>query len=436
MKNLVRGAVLVFAATLARAQEDAPKIDVTLFDAPYNVAHGLRAPSMQQSLTLTASTYDLAHLSLQNVFGDKHEKLNKTAVAAFDFLTVAVLPLPLTDAWLHEEWHRAVMGSRGIDSFDDVYKLETGAVSISVSHVTDEDLIRLKKEHPADLVRLDEAGVEGETMLVQRLEKEHFFDRSHAYHLPLYWLMKLGVYAYIGSGTDRSTDVDTDESNAKDGTDVKRRDFTGHDFLGWMYDLSRPNEPYTARGIHPSGVGINRYRKTTDLTPEELAFLDKQGKLSLVNFADSNMIGIDSFRTGGVEWNATGAHYLTSFGYTLDANVFLRARGQKMFVTLHRYTNHDRSFPGVDVELVDRSFGKYRVTPRLALWSQPEDQLFRTSNGKIGGLAGLRVDLPMRGLYGSYVAVDAKSAGWTTGNEHLGANFSVRIGITRLLWRS
>ena len=107
-------------------------------------------------------------------------------------------------------------------------------------------------------------------------------------------------------------------------------------------------------------------------------------------------------------------------------------------MTVHDFVNHDRSFPGVDLQLLDRKM-RIRgrdlvVTPRLALWSQPDDQQFRTSDGKVGALAGLRVDLPMRGRYGTYVAVDAKSAGWVAGNEHLDPNFSVRFGLTRMLF--
>ena len=436
MKRLIF-ALGFFVSLTASAQSDTPKVDITLFDS-YNLQHGLRAPSMQQSLSATATTYDLTHLALQNAFGEKHPRLNKTAVALFDGLTTAVTPLPLTDAWLHEEWHRAVMGNRGIDSFDDVYKFQFGANAINVSHVRDEDLIRLKAEHPADLVRLDEAGVEGETMLAQRLEKERFFDRSTAWHLPLYWLLKIGVQGYIASGADRQSDVDTDDANAREGADIKRRDFTGHDFLGWIYDLSRPDEPYAARGIHPSGVGINRYRKTTDLTAEELHYLDRQGKLSWLNFADTNLIGIDRFRTGGVEWNVAGAHYLTSFGYTLDANVFLRTENRKLFITLHDYVNRQRNFPGVDVELVDHRVSfrgrELRVTPRVALWSQPDGQQFRTSEARLGALAGVRVDGPAIGRYAAYVAVDAKTAGWVAGEEHLDSSVAVRIGVTRTLF--
>jgi hypothetical protein len=397
-------------------------IDVPVVDLPYNAAHGLRAPSMQQSLGLSAAMADAAHLAIQDSL-EGHPFLMKLSVGGFDILTNFIVPLPLSDTWLHEEWHRAVMGWRGIDSFNDVYHFKLAPDSIAVSHVRDEDLIRLKRDHPADLVRLGEAGIEGEHALVERLEKERFFGDSRAWHLPLYWLVKLGAQAYVGSSTDDEVNGDVDRMNAEDGPSIKRRDFTGPDFTGWMYDLSRPNEPYEARGIHPSGVGIDRYRKPADLTQHEKDFLARQGHLQWINFADSNLLGIDGFGHR-VRWNVTGAHLLTSFGYTVDANVFLRAAERNVFVVIHRYTNDARSFPGLDAELLGA-----RVTPRLALWSQPER--FADRGGAFGGLASVRIAMAR----GTYVEVVGKTKGWVSGNEALGKSLAVRLGVTRVMDR-
>ncbi|HMC22105.1 MAG TPA: hypothetical protein VKL19_09680 [Thermoanaerobaculia bacterium] len=409
MKSFVLAAFFLVAASLAFSQQ----IEVPVIDLPYNAAHGLRGPSMQQSLAITGSVYELSHQALWDAFG-KREWASKTAVGLFDLATTAVLPLPLTDVWLHEEWHRAVLGRRGINSFDDVYYFRV-TDTVAVSHVRDEDLIRLKRDHPADQVRLQEAGIEGEYALVQRLEKDRFFHGSRAWHMPLYWLIKLEAQGYVASGTDDEVNADTDKMNREDGSSVKKRDFTGHDFVGWMYDLSRPDEPYQARGIHPSGVGINRYRKPSDLTDDERRFLHRQGQLQYLNFLDANLIGIDAFH----DVNITAAHLLTSFGYTIDANVFLRGK-RKVFVVLHDYKNRERHFPGADVQLFDAP-----LTLRLALWLQPERQRFRDRRGKPGGLFGVRVD---RGT--TFAEVEAKSRGWVQGIESLEASLALRFGLT------
>jgi hypothetical protein len=219
---------------------------------------------MAQSLALTEAFYEGSHAAIQGAWG-KHRLLGRASVALWDYYTMA---LPLGDAWVHEEFHRAVMGSRGIDSFNDIYKLKLGAEAIAVSHVEDEGLVRLKREHPAEQARLGVAGV-------------------------------------------------------------------------------------------------------------------AQGDVNL-------------------------------------------------WVVLHRYENAQRRFAGVDARVLDYpvSFGgrHLHVSPRAALWMQPRDQVFRTSDAAFGGLASLRVHRAGTGRLGTWAEVEAKTAGWVAGNVNLGANVSVRLG--------
>ena len=102
----------------------------------------------------------------------------------------------------------------------------------------------------------------------------------------------------------------TDEMNADERT-VKVRDFVGHDFTSWVYDLHRPDEPYAARGAHPSGVGYDRYRGPDDLTAGEKRYLDHMGRLQLLNFLDPNLVG-----WRGVGVSASGARRTVLAGFT------------------------------------------------------------------------------------------------------------------------
>src|SRR6185503_15319227 len=90
----------------------------------------------------------------------------------------------------------------------------------------------------------------------------------------------------------------TEEQNRKEGTNVPTRDFTGLDPDGWVYDLFRPDEPYAARGIHPSGVGIDRYRSESDFTPRERRYLRRQARLSWLNLLNPQLIGLYGFDVG------------------------------------------------------------------------------------------------------------------------------------------
>ena len=448
MKSTLSLAVLLAIASPAGSQtpvdsvrpaEPALRLELPLVDLPYNVSHGYRAPSMQQALAVTEAFYEASHLGIQRAWG-RHKLLAKATIAAWDWYTIAV---PGADAWLHEEYHRAVLGRRGIGSYNDVYKLDLGAGSISVSHVEDEELVRLKREHPAEHVRMSSAGLEAELHLVQELERNRFFGRSRGWHLPFYWLAKFSTAAYLISGSDPEVDEEIDEANEEDGDDVEARDFTGHDFTAWVYDLHRPDEPYQARGTHPSGVGIDRYIRTTDLTAEELSYLERQGSLHLLNFLDPFMFGVNGIAATNplngarMRFNARAGHMLTPFGNAVDANLMVRQGTLNLSLALRGYSNGERTFPGVEAEVLDYPVtvrgNRLTVSPRVALWVQPEGQRFRAAQGSAGGLAALKVHRPLAGRFGTYAELEGKTAGWVAGNPSLDAGVSLRVGGSILL---
>jgi hypothetical protein len=110
---------LLFGAPSVSAQSDpspAPplRLEFPLFDAPYNVAHGYRAPSMPQALALGESFYEISHREIARAWGP-HRKAARVSVVAWDIFSTLLFPLPGTDVWVHEEHHRAVMGRRGIE---------------------------------------------------------------------------------------------------------------------------------------------------------------------------------------------------------------------------------------------------------------------------------------------------------------------------------
>lgn len=352
---------------------------------------------MEQAASWSAAVYDAAHRALPR----------RWEIAVFDAVTDVLLPLPLSDTWVHEEFHRAVLQNRGVPSFDDVYRFRFASESIAVSHVSDANLVRMKREYPADFVRAHEAGVEGERALIVRLEQRRFFDNSPAWNVPLYWIVKVNSIAYIVSGATNDANRVTDRWERDEGTSVSKRDFTGHDFTAWVYDLFRPDEPYAARGQHPSGVGLRRYVRESDLTSEERGYLRRQGRLAVINLLDPNLAGYS-----GATFNAAAAHVLTPFGYTIDVDAFVRPN---IFIVAHAYRNHERMFPGVEASLHDRL--------RVALWRQPAHQLFRDRAGRLGGLVSVRAHRRQ-----FFAEVEAKTEGWVEGNVHLDRSVTLRIG--------
>jgi hypothetical protein len=429
--------ILIRGASALAAQST----DIPLVELPYNTAHGPRAPGMQQSLAITTDFYESMHGLLARV-APSHPWLRNAGITAIDYLTIAV---PFGDAWVHEEWHRAVLGHNDINSRDDVWNLKNVfAEAISVSHVTDEDLIRLKRDAPRDFVRAKAAGYEAEGELISRLETAQFLSRSRsrAWHVGLYWLVALNDQLYLGAilSPADSAEIDdvTNQANRDEKT-VAVRDFSGHDFTAWVYHLFRQDEPFEARGPHPSGAGLSRYIRVADLSSEEKSFLKREGRLAWLNFVDPGFVGITSFSLGGgdgveqLRANAWLRHALTSFGHTIDMHVLLSRGDLNVHALAQRFTNHDRSFPGMRLEIVDWPMRvgatKIAFSPRLAAWAQPRDQAFRTAAASLGGLAGARVGANPASRFQFYVDAEVKSAGWVAGRPNLGAGTTLLAGF-------
>jgi len=264
----------------------------------------------------------------------------------------------------------------------------------------------------------------------------------------LYWLVALNDQLYVGSvispADSAFVDSTTDKAN-RDETTIAQRDISGHDFTAWVYHLFRPDEPLDARGVHPSGVGINRYIKVADLSPEEKRYLQHEGKLAWLNFVDPNFLGIRGFTIRN-PFNGESAranfwlrHALTSFGDAIDAHVVYQQGSLGVHLSAQRFANHDRGFPGARVEIVEfpvRMSGRdFRLSPRIAAWAQPRDGEFRTRDASVGGLAGLRLQTARASRLQFYADVEAKTPGWVVGNPNLRGGARVQTGLTFALTR-
>ncbi|MBI4502737.1 MAG: hypothetical protein HY700_16445 [Gemmatimonadetes bacterium] len=415
-------------------------LDMPVFDYPANTAAGFAFPSMEQSLDISKAFYQLSTRLLHRTLPG-----NRFSTRLFRAsIEILLATFPFGDAWLHEEWHRAVLRNRGIGSFNDAYKFRIFSTAISVSHVRDEDLIRLKRDYPADQVRLAEAGIEGEYQQVTEGTKDRVFLDANPQGNVTRFLSVTNAILYLGLSSLNATDRRTDEFNRKDGADIPRRDALGWDFTAWIYDLSRPDEPYEARGIHPSGVGMDRYIKPLDLTPDEKRFLRLQGGLALLNLVDPNLYRRRPFTVGDsgtsvpLQYTFGLRHMLTSFGYTIDANLFFKEAATNLYVVLHSYFNNEHYFPGAELELVRYPVtiaGRpFEVSPRVAGWLQPEGQRFRATKPVAGGLGSFRLGSSAANPgVGWFVEVSAKSAGWVAGEVELGNEIGAKVGISAVL---
>lgn len=401
-----------------------------ILDLPYNNSEGYTFPSMAQSLSATTSFHHFAHDSINH---SSISDLGKRIVI-IGFNVVAAY-LPLGDGWLHEEWHRAVMGQYGIDSYNEVYDFKFED-TIAVSRVSDQELIWLKQTHPADLVRLHSAGIESQYELGLALEKDLFYQNVTTWDFPTLWLNYANNIGYLTLCASNQSDDLTYDIQKSENQDISKRDFTGLDCDAWVYDLYRPNEPYTARGTHPSGVGIDRYISYSDLTLEERNYLKRQANLSFLNLLNPFLFAKTKFRLDNNSpwwWNASLRHHLTPFGYNIGVNLFAKDNRLKLFTTLNYFANKKKQFLGLDATLLRVPAHlvnlPIQATLRAALWQQPDNQQFYDSHGKLGGLISATAYHKLGTNGEIYVQLSGKSQGWVPGEVKLGKEIAVKIGI-------
>lgn len=427
--------------------DDEPKgiyLEAPLTDGAIASRDASPLPTMQQSLWLSTDLYESVHFGLGKVLDPYDTKwwrgsLGRVMTGAADFLLVS---LPLGAAWQHEEWHRAVLKTRGVESYNGVYDLDPFRDVIPVKHVADEGLARFKAEHPAEFVRMGTAGIEANYELATNIEKVHVFYNPRTWPSVSVGILNLINIVYMATCASPESDASLVRDEANE-TLVRERDFTGYDCTGWVYDLHRPTEPYAARGAHPSGVGVRRYRRWADLTPDERDYLETQRTLSFLNLLDPVMFGFPAFRVAkGTRATAHVRHMPTSFGSAINLEVFFAGgltthRPLNLFASIQSYFNRDHYFPGLALELqrlpltnvLDRQSW---VSARVALWLQPLDQSFTTATIQPGGVLATRFGYEATSSLSPFLEIEGKSAGWLAGNVALGPALAFRAGLT--LW--
>jgi len=410
----------------------------------YDYLKSFANPSMQQSISISSSYYNVLNFAMSKfkIKFLKNQLLNNLLESTV--LTSVILfstYMPLSDAWLHEEFHRAVLTKNYTKSYNQVNDFPFFSELISVNKVTDEDLIRFKKNNPQDFVRLHSAGIEGEYVMVDNLNARNFFyNQQQAYFAyNLLWTFNSAYYVWI-CHTKEAENITT-EVNIQDGTNVEIRDFTGLDFLAWTYDLHRPYEDYTVRGIHQSGIGLDRYIKPSDLTSEELNYLELQGYLQFLNFLNPMLIGIYrlpiNIKGNKYFYNVFVHHLLNSFGYDISLNTYFQSTKLNIISGLHLYQNQNLILPGVNFEVIDYDIKiknyKLRTSLKSAIWLQPENLMFTDVKSNFGGLISFKTKFGKKKFF-PFIELSYKTKGWVAGEDFQEEHFSFRSGLSWYLY--
>lgn len=409
-----------------------------------NYLKGYESPSMHQALAFTKSLHSLNYYGHNKLWDRwvKPENRRKRVVnriganltAGLTDLVFTYYGIVFSPQWLHEEFHRAGMTIRGIPSYDETYNRFNGGLATgSVSKVKDEHLVHWKKEAPQEMIRSFAAGIESELLLLRSLQKDNFRGAGYP-NILMNILLTKHTIDYVKQFNQPGFDASIDSMNYH-GSHVPDRDFVGWDFSAWVYDLHRPDEPYSNRGRHPSGIGIDRAIKKSKLTDEERKYLTTMGKMQYINFLSPFMIGISRIKIGrDSQFNFAARHYLTSFGYDLTLDLFLNHKNRPFLFAFHGYRNKTKFYPGIEFEspsfIISQNKSGIQLQPRILVWLQPAHQRFHDTGSKAGALLHFRLNKPISRNFDVYLDTETKTGGWVAGNPYLGSNLTFRSGIT------
>jgi hypothetical protein len=425
------------------------KIDFPIFSLPYQIdtmnsmGYGFfntySSLSMNQSIAVTMDVYSAMHYGLKKL-NDSLDIPNiwKNIIyysgTAAGILAFAYI-LPFGYPWMQEEYTRSILSYYGVNSLNGVYSLPGQAVT----GFTDSALADFKAKAPYDFIRMNTAGMESYILFSDLMTRKYFFyDLDDLSFVPalITVLLNLGHagagFAQEGGFQNLDNNIKTMYKNDKGQTE---RAIAGFNTFNWVYELFRPDEPYTDRGQHPSGDGsAARYITYSQLTDAERQYLVKQGYLSYLNFVSPLLYGFKALPFGDLKANFALRHYFTPFGTDICASVFLKKNHLNMIFTYHNYQNYENYFPALEAEMVDYPLNignlKMFFSPRLLIGMQPEGQEFKTASPEFLGLFGLRVDFMANNHIFPYIDFTAKTNGWIAGNEYLNANAGVHLGVS------
>lgn len=435
--------------TFLRAQDTSLiklQLDIPVIDFPQNALSPYHLPSMNQSLKWSGSMYDLSFWGIdalgRTIFKPQNhpeKSWQSRAVDVFDYgLGLAFsrygseLPIPL-GVWGHEEFHRSVLGVKDVSSKNGNWFLSRW--DGTVYGISDESLNQLKAESLNTLLYSYTAGVQYELALNRQETEDLFYLRKNKCHNALLLYNAWYVYNYFHFSTSPLSDSVKIIAPQYEDSDPTQRDYAGADLTAWAYDMFNPQIPFISRDSFPNGDGVNRRVGFSDLGTEAQEFLLHQKKLSLINFLNPGIIGINRIKLGKQLSFTLFAHYApTHFGNTIGMTLPVQWKNLNMHLQVQRFKSHDSGGTAVEVGIRDFSLSpSFSLSGKLAAWKQPTD--FYGSSRSLGGMINLETNYHLNQKISVYLSVTGKTPGWYLGNPWLNSNFSISSGLKVMLRR-
>ncbi|SDL84245.1 hypothetical protein SAMN05421823_108251 [Catalinimonas alkaloidigena] len=424
------------------------RLALPLYDFPQNRDLPYRMPSMQQAAQLSSDVYDLSYWGIDGLsnlvlpVSDHTTGGRKLLNGSLKYLMSlglvrygSELPLPL-GVWAHEEFHRAVLGMNGASPKNGNWLFTRW--DGTVFGVSDAQLTVLKRDHLPDLLYAYVAGLQAESYLTQYNLVRDVHEPRTIYKNALYLYNAYYGWNYFRFSTSAASDSVKVLAPPHEAAQDVNRDFAGADLTAWAYDLFGPDRPYTERDPFPNGEGVNRRVGFQDLSPEAQHYLEAQKKLSLINFLNPAIFGVNRIRFGERFSFLVFPQYVpTHFGHAISLFVPLRTVRYKLLAAVHTFRNQHHTYPGVEVDLFDYvpADSRWLLSGSAQGWQQPGRQGFFDTEGKWGGALALTAGYQVGSHWALAATLTSKTAGWQMANPFLTANTSARLEVRYQLAR-
>jgi len=416
------------------------RVSIPLVDYPQNVTLPGYFPSMNQSLQWSADLYEAGFMGIEEL-GNKlfiartnpESRFRKASGFLFKY-TLSLgfskygseLPVPL-GVWGHEEFHRAVLGVNDISSKNGNWLANRW--DGTVYGVTDQTLDDLKASDINNLLYSYVAGVQYEIALNEKITLDGFYYRRSMPRAALALYNAWYVFDYFRFAVSPASDSVKILAPPHESSNPAERDFAGADLTAWIYDMFDPGIPYTSRDDFPEGEGVNRRIGFSDLSPEGQDYLEKQKKLSLLNFLNPMIIFLDRIKiNNNLSFSFFTRYSPAHFGNDISFWLPVKYKKFDLLVNLHRYGNRSGGGQGVGLGLYN-----YPVTHNLLtdftvnFWNQPVS--FFENRNVTGGHIGVKAEYRIREKFSLFLAFNGKTQGWILGNPYLGSNAGISAGV-------
>lgn len=415
------------------------RLSLPVLDVPQNIKQISNYPSMNQALEVTNDMYDISYYGIDALGDMLIKRANKSGNqtflnSAFKYAAglgfskyASELPLPF-GVWMHEEYHRSVLGVNHIKSKNGnwIFNRWDG----TVYGVSDSALAQLKSADVNQLAYAYTAGVQSEIALSKKISFDGFYHKRSIDKSSLLLYNAWHVFKYFSDAAGNVSDSEKVIIPRHESSDPLLNDFAGNDLTAWVYDMFNPDSSYYSRPTLPNSSAVNRHIGYNDLSPEAQDYLKHQKHLSLLNFINPSIFFIERIKVAkGISFNFLVQYAPTYFGRDVAVYLPVQLYNYNLVLATHNYKSFNSRGHGYEIGISEyRLTDKINADVTLRFWQQP--QAFYTYQLKTGFGIDAKATYNMSKKVSVFAGVQQKTKGWVLNSPYTNHNLSAQIGFS------